>query len=451
TKEAFFRLFHAGHNPTSAYNTYMEEIQLKFENDEAILADRAICPHKHNVYYLHQKYLDTSIGARNRKEMFSRLAEEVEEFNSNRKGNALMQPYIASTNTDPGQPFVLVIVTNLMKRCHALQQAGELVYMDTTAGLDVLNTPMTILSTSTPIGGLPLAIMLTSNETSNTFTKALDMLKCIMPISAFNGRRPEIGPKVFMTDDCKAERTALHNIWNGTTLLLCVFHFLQAAWKWLWDSKHGINKDDRVALIEYLKKIVFARTETRLEEVHNMFISSQVYLKYPRFQKHFEIMWERRKEWAIAYCQHLTIRDNHTNNFSEAGIRVIKDAIFGRIQAYNIVQIFYFIINSMDLYYTRKLLAVAHNKLDNFIAHRFQLSGWQIGSLNDIQVISHESMIYKHRSSTNPDTWYLVDMRLGICECDPTGAPCKHQSSIAIHYRICGLNQLPTMSIVGRH
>ncbi|KAF0448724.1 hypothetical protein F8M41_002626 [Gigaspora margarita] len=83
-------------------------MQLKFKNNEAILADRAICPHKHNVYYLHQKYLDTSIGAQNGKEMFSRLVEEVEEFNSNRKGNALMQPYIAPTNTDSRQLFVLV-------------------------------------------------------------------------------------------------------------------------------------------------------------------------------------------------------------------------------------------------------------------------------------------------------------------------------------------------------
>ncbi|CAG8705243.1 4384_t:CDS:2 [Cetraspora pellucida] len=39
-----------------------ETKELKYDNDEAILADRAICPHKHNVYYLHQKYLDTFIG-----------------------------------------------------------------------------------------------------------------------------------------------------------------------------------------------------------------------------------------------------------------------------------------------------------------------------------------------------------------------------------------------------
>ncbi|CAG8575350.1 10310_t:CDS:2 [Scutellospora calospora] len=290
TKEVFFRLFHAGYNLSSAYHSYMEEIQLNYDNDEAILADRAI-------------------------------SEEVEEFNSNRKRNALMQPYIASTNTDPRQPFVLVI------------QAGELVYIDSTADLDVLNTSMTILSTSTPIGSLPLAIILTSDETTNTFTKALDMLKCVMPILAFNGRGPVIGPKIFITDDCKAERTALHNIWNEAILLLY----------------------DCVALIEYLKKIVFAKTKTRLEDTHIMFISSQ--------------------EWAIAYRQHLPVQNNHTNNFSEARIQVIKDAIF----------------------------VVAHNKLDNFIAYRFQLLGWQIGSLDDIKIINHESMIYKHRSSKNPN------------------------------------------------
>ncbi|KAF0532740.1 hypothetical protein F8M41_011029 [Gigaspora margarita] len=126
TKEAFFKLFHAGHGPASAYHTYMEEIQLKHENDEEVLADRAICPNRHDIYYLHKKFLDQIVGARNGKDMFSRLAKEIEEFNINDKGCAWMQLYIAPTNLDPGQPFILVIITNLMKRCHSLQQAGEL-------------------------------------------------------------------------------------------------------------------------------------------------------------------------------------------------------------------------------------------------------------------------------------------------------------------------------------
>ena len=111
----------------------------------------------------------------------------------------------------------------------------------------------------------------------------------------------------------------------------------------------------------------------------------------------------------------------------------------------------------MDLYYTRKLLAVAHNKLDNFIAHRFQLLGWQIGSLDDIKVINHESMIYKHRSSKNPNIWYLVDMQLGMCECDPTKFVCacmikrdtsrslpiwvEKEQRIALEYKIVGMKK----------
>ncbi|CAG8648148.1 14923_t:CDS:1 [Cetraspora pellucida] len=144
--------------------------------------------------------------------MVSRLAEEVKEFNSNGKGNALMQLYIASTNTNPEQLLVLVIVTNLIKHCHALQQAGKLVYIDSIAGLNIFNTPMTILSTSTSISSLSLAIILTSDKMTNTFTKALDMLTYVMPISVFNEHEPVIRSKIFMTDNCKVKRTALHNI-----------------------------------------------------------------------------------------------------------------------------------------------------------------------------------------------------------------------------------------------
>ncbi|CAG8855579.1 962_t:CDS:1, partial [Gigaspora margarita] len=156
-------------------------------------------------------------------------------------------------------------------------------------------------------------------------------------------------------------------------------------------------------------------------------------------------------EWAIAFRQQLPVRDNHTNNFTEVGIRIIKDVIFNRIQAFNIVQIFHFIVNTMDLYYTCKLLSVAHNRLDNFIALRFHLFGWKIGSKNNIKVISYDSMTFEHRSSKNPDKWYFVDMQLGICECNTTGAPCKHQSAISTYYRVCGLNQVPIMSTSCRY
>ncbi|RIB25282.1 hypothetical protein C2G38_2166260 [Gigaspora rosea] len=105
----------------------------------------------------------------------------------------------------------------------------------------------------------------------------------------------------------------------------------------------------------------------------------------------------------------------------------------------------------MDLYYTCKLLAVAHNKLDGFIALRFRLSGWKVEPKEDIDVVSFNSIVFKHRSSKNKDIWYVVDMRLGICECNEVGAPYKHQNSIAFYYNICGLNQIPTMSVSNKY
>ncbi|CAG8844538.1 2606_t:CDS:2, partial [Gigaspora margarita] len=237
TKNAFFALFHMKHGPASAYYIYTEEIQLKYDNNKKVLADRAICPQKYDIYYFHKKFFDQSVGARNGKEMFSQLAKEVKEFNTN-------------------------------------EQAGELIYMDTIASFDTLNTPLTLLFTSTPIRSLPLTAILTSDELAFTFIEALNILKCIMLLEAFNRCGPIIGSEVIMTDDCK-----------------------------LWDGKHKINMNDRIVLIGHIKKIVFARTEAKLEE-------------------------DWCKEWAIAFCQQLPVHNNHTNNFAKARIQIIKDIIF---------------------------------------------------------------------------------------------------------------------------
>ncbi|CAG8449623.1 3612_t:CDS:2 [Cetraspora pellucida] len=115
TKQAFYKLFHVGHNSASAYYTYLEEMQLKYKNDEEILADRAIYPYKYNVYYLHKKFLNISISTKNKKEMFSCLAKK----------------------TNSSQPFILIILTNLIKHYHTLQQAKELIFIDIIASLNM--------------------------------------------------------------------------------------------------------------------------------------------------------------------------------------------------------------------------------------------------------------------------------------------------------------------------
>ncbi|CAG8848319.1 13382_t:CDS:1, partial [Gigaspora margarita] len=100
----------------------------------------------------------------------------------------------------------------------------------------------------------------------------------------------------------------------------------------------------------------------------------------------------------------------------------------------------------MDLYYIRRLLVVVHNNLDSFIALHFRHSEWSIGTKEDIEIVNQSAMVFRHRSSKNKDIWYLVNIRLGTCECSLMGMPCKHQASIAKHFYVYGINQVPTMS-----
>ena len=68
------------------------------------------------------------------------------------------------------------------------------------------------------------------------------------------------------------------------------------------------------------------------------------------FIKHVDTYWERRQEWAICYRDSTSTRGINTNNYAEAGIRILKDIVFQRIRAYNLVQFFEFITVTFEMY-----------------------------------------------------------------------------------------------------
>lgn len=57
---------------------------------------------------------------------------------------------------------------------------------------------------------------------------------------------------------------------------------------------------------------------------------------------------------------------------AEAGIRIIKEIVFGWIKAYNVVQMFQFVTDALEMYYKRRLLSIAHNRFDHYIAVKYR-------------------------------------------------------------------------------
>ena len=132
--------------------------------------------------------------------------------------------------------------SHMYTRVHqCIPQAGEIAFIDSTSSLDRYNLLMFIISTSYSGGGLPLGVIITSDEKVNTLESSFTYLGKLLPDNAFFGHGPSNGPKVFMSDDSSSQSQAISATWPNAKQLLCVFHVLQSFWTWLHDGKNQVK------------------------------------------------------------------------------------------------------------------------------------------------------------------------------------------------------------------
>lgn len=137
-----------------------------------------------------------------------------------------------------GNDICIAFCSPLMKRVHSyVRESGDLVFVDGSGGVDRHGCRVFLMMTHSAAGRLPLGVLITSSESENILTHGFQLLKDLFPPSAFFGRHEKV-PKIIMTDDAEAERKALHNEYQESTLLLSSFHILQAIWRFLWDTNH---------------------------------------------------------------------------------------------------------------------------------------------------------------------------------------------------------------------
>ena len=230
------------------------------------------------------------------------------------------------------------------------------------------------------------------------------MLKAFLPSHSFYGRGSQVGPAVL-------SENALELCWPHGIRLICTFHVLQAFWRWIHDSKHSIKKEDRVSIMGKMKKIIYAQSDLEMNSNYNEF--KQIYQQYPLQQRHFELLWERRRFWALSFRSNLPMRGNSTNNYVERSFGILKDIIFSRTQAFNSVQVFHFITENMERLYKRRLFGIAHKHPGQNIAKRFFCPGWETVDENSIQQTTFENE-YLVPSTKEPARFYIVNNAMGL-------------------------------------
>ena len=104
-------------------------------------------------------------------------------------------------------------------------------------------------------------------------------------------------------------------------------------------------------MINELKALVYAETEEQLIHLYSAVEKGPVTNKYPNYLEHIQTLWPHRQEWAHCYQKRILIRGSHTNNFAEAGMKILKEIVFSRVNAYNCVRLFHFLAETLENYY----------------------------------------------------------------------------------------------------
>ncbi|XP_052130785.1 uncharacterized protein LOC127751360 [Frankliniella occidentalis] len=339
--------------------------------------------------------------------------------------------------------ILFAVCSPMMKRILTHHKAAaEIMFIDSSGNMDNNNARVFVMVAPSPVCGLPEGLLITFSETEIVVAAALQLWTEIIPSNAFCGRGLQ-GPKIIMTDDSTHQRNSLRAVFPFAIYLLCIFHVLQAMWRYIWDSEHKVKFEDKPHVYFLFREILYASSIEEYESRYEVALSDPILGAYDIVYNHFKDLKNRANEWALCFRLELLTRGHHTNNFCEAIMRLIKGLILGRLKAYNTVQLFHILCEEMDSHFKTKLAFVVHNRVKT-LRSKFRVRPEKLKPLVAENLFSCTDLYQVKNVAKN--TEYTVDMALQVCSCPVgmCGAPCKHQLAVSQKFKISHHQFLPT-------
>lgn len=302
----------------------------------------------------------------------------------------------------------------------------------------------TFLFGASKIGGVPLGVVFHTEQSESNYTMAFAAVK--EAVGEF-GFCKQGYPSIIMTDDSLAERNSLRTIFPKTTLLLCHFHVCQAFWRWLWDSKNKIKKENRKYIMNFFRDLLYCKDEISFEELKSSLLLDSVVQQYPHLILYLNNLLSRKEEWALCYRSNLLTRGHNTNNIVESSIRIFKDIVLVRCRAFNTCALVDFVITVLESYHYRRLLNFADYRTTEHEIYYHKL----LSKSKEVAVKKVDASSYHVSSKSDPDFFYTVDIRNETCDCaiGQDGRFCKHILAVCSQYNI-HLNTNPRITYKDR-
>jgi len=208
---------------------------------------------------------------------------------------------------------------------------------------------------------------------------------------------------------------------------------MQSVWRWLLDSKNNIDKQDRRILMNEFQAIVNAYSEEEAVILYTEAVTSNTAKKYANWIAYLDTYWCRKEKWCKAW-RGLETLGHHTNNYSEAAVRIFKDLVLNRCKAYNAVSLLEFTVNVLETYYVRRLRSFAHSRnptLRLLLNKQISKCGY-IETKDQIIVDTADPHVYLVPSAKDNSMYYEVNTVAGNCTCfnGKFGRFCKHEAAV---------------------
>ncbi|KAL3183409.1 hypothetical protein MRX96_000367 [Rhipicephalus microplus] len=215
-----------------------------------------------------------------------------------------------------------------------------------------------------------------------------------------------------MSDNSSAEKAALQQTWPSARQLLCHFHVEQAEWRWLTTSHNSVDKDQRRRFMSAFQLVMYADTAEKLEAA----TAEVKALQHDAFVSRVLTFLRRQEEWVQLYRSDVLTRGHNTNNSAEATIRVLKDMILNRVEAFNAVALVDSVALLWEKYFESRILRHAYSRVAaHQLLYKRLLSRMPKDAAEAIQVVGQGKYIVP--SATHPSSSYEVYADIGLCTC----------------------------------
>jgi len=114
-------------------------------------------------------------------------------------------------------------------------------------------------------------------------------------------------------------------------------------------SQKKVPKEKRKDLMKSFQKVLYSDTINKAEEAYKIAKHSE----FDNWNKYFNSYWDFRFKWCLAWRDEM-VRGHQTNNYSEITVRIFKDVVLSRVNAYNVIALIYFVCTVLNDYYCRR-------------------------------------------------------------------------------------------------